>query len=281
MATISVAEFSGACFGVERALRLAHEASAAKPSPVRTLGPIIHNPRVVDDLAREGVVSVGDPEVMDHGTLIIRAHGVPPKTMERARAAGLDVVDATCPFVLRAQRAAASLAEDGYQVIVVGEPDHPEVAGILGAAGEGAVAVTGPGELTGLELARKVGVVAQTTQTEAALAAVVSALCPRVSELMVHNTICTATSQRQESARELASRSDLMIVIGGRSSGNTRRLFEICSAACPNSHHIEAASEIDPAWVEGCSAIGVTAGASTPSSHIDEVTARLEELVGA
>lgn len=276
---IEVARHAGVCYGVERALDMAAQAAVDASKPVNTLGPLIHNPLVVDDLADIGVGTASDVSEVGEGTLIIRAHGVVPTVIEEARAKGLDVIDATCPYVKKVHNAAEHLVRDGYQLIVVGESGHPEVEGIMGHAGEGARVVSTPADLDGITLSRKVGVVVQTTQTPAALAAVVSELSMRTMDLRVVNTICSATQERQDSAAELAARADVMVVVGGKNSGNTRRLAEICLERCPRTHHVEDASEIDAAWFEGASLVGVTAGASTPAAHIERALARLREML--
>lgn len=184
------------------------------------------------DLESAGVKGAQTVDEVESGTLIIRAHGVVPQVIDQARAKGLEVLDATCPYVKKVHMAAEKLVREGYQLIVVGESGHPEVEGILGHAGDAAHVVSTPHDLDGVDLARKVGVVVQTTQTPANLAAIVSALALRTMDLRVVNTICSATQERQDSAAELASRADVMIVIGGKNSGNTRRLAEICMACC-------------------------------------------------
>lgn len=272
---IEIARHAGVCYGVERALELAHRAGTDALPPVHTLGPLIHNPRVVNELEEAGVQMANRLEDIPAGAVIIRAHGVAPAVEDEARERGLSVLDATCPYVKKVHVAAERLRAAGYQVIVVGEAGHAEVEGIMGHAGEGAVVVSGPEDLDGLKLAPKVGVVVQTTQTDERLAAVVSALLPRTREVRVVNTICKATHERQESAAELAARADVMVVIGGRNSGNTRRLAQICAAACPRTYHIESADEIDPSWFVDTELVGVTAGASTPERHIREVIDRI------
>lgn len=276
---IEVAEHAGVCYGVERALRMTRAAEAGAAQPVRTMGPLIHNPRVVAELEAAGVGMASEIEEGDTGTVVIRAHGVGPEVIGRARGLGLTVADATCPYVTKVHRAASALAADGFQVLVVGEEGHPEVEGIVGHAGAGTRVVSDAAALAGIPLARRVGVVVQTTQTDENLAAVTAALAPRVSELRVVNTICKATHERQESAADLSSRADAMIVIGGRNSGNTRRLVEICTERCPRTRHIEDAAEIDPAWLVGASLVGVGAGASTPASHIEQVVSALMALL--
>lgn len=276
---IEVARYAGVCYGVERALGMAEKAADEARKPVNTLGPLIHNPLVVNDLERIGVGTASNVFEVEEGTLIIRAHGVVPSVVEDARTRGLDVLDATCPYVKKVHNAAERLVREGYQLIVVGESGHPEVEGIMGHAGDDAHVVSVPGDLDAIDLSRKVGVVVQTTQTPGALADVVAELSKRTMDLRVINTICSATQERQDSAAELARRVDAMIVVGGKNSGNTRRLAEICTAACPKTHHIEDASEIEAAWFDGVSHIGVTAGASTPASHIERALVRMRSLL--
>lgn len=276
---IEVARYAGVCYGVERALGMAEKAADEARKPVNTLGPLIHNPLVVNDLERIGVGTASNVSEVEEGTLIIRAHGVVPSVVEDARTRGLDVLDATCPYVKKVHNAAERLVREGYQLIVVGESGHPEVEGIMGHAGDDAHVVSVPGDLDAIDLSRKVGVVVQTTQTPGALADVVAELSKRTMDLRVINTICSATQERQDSAAELARRVDAMIVVGGKNSGNTRRLAEICTAACPKTHHIEDASEIEAAWFVGVSHIGVTAGASTPASHIERALVRMRSLL--
>ena len=276
---IEVARYAGVCYGVERALGMAEKAADEARKPVNTLGPLIHNPLVVNDLESIGVGTASNVSEVEEGTLIIRAHGVVPSVVEDARTRGLDVLDATCPYVKKVHNAAERLVREGYQLIVVGESGHPEVEGIMGHAGDDAHVVSVPGDLDAIDLSRKVGVVVQTTQTPGALVDVVAELSKRTMDLRVINTICSATQERQDSAAELARRVDAMIVVGGKNSGNTRRLAEICTAACPKTHHIEDASEIEAAWFDGASHIGVTAGASTPASHIERALVRMRSLL--
>lgn len=277
--SIEVASHAGVCYGVERALKLAAHAAESARGSVTTLGPLIHNPIVVRDLESAGVKGAQTVDEVESGTLIIRAHGVVPQVIDQARAKGLEVLDATCPYVKKVHMAAEKLVREGYQLIVVGESGHPEVEGILGHAGDAAHVVSTPHDLDGVDLARKVGVVVQTTQTPANLAAIVSALALRTMDLRVVNTICSATQERQDSAAELASRADVMIVIGGKNSGNTRRLAEICMDRCPRTHHIEDSSEIQRTWFEGVALVGITAGASTPGAHIDAALACINRLL--
>ena len=274
------AAYAGACYGVQRALDLALKA-VEDGGRAYTLGPLIHNPQVVAQLAERGVRAVdGVEDVAGAGTVVIRSHGVTPAVKRSVAACGLPLVDATCPHVARVQRAAADLAEQGRHVVVVGEAGHPEVEGLVACAREAGAPVSvvaGPDDLPDT-LDGPVGVVVQTTQTREVLDAVVAALEQRGVQLLVKNTICFATRQRQEAAAALADEVDAIVVIGGRNSSNTSRLADICAAACPRTHHIESPDEIDPAWLAGCGAVGVTAGASTPEGQIDAVAAFLEAL---
>lgn len=274
---VKVAQHAGVCYGVERALKLAHEA-ADTGAPVRTLGPLIHNPQAVEELRERGIEVAACLDDADDGTLVIRSHGVEPSIIAAAREKGLEVVDATCPFVSAAHQCAAELAADGYLVVIVGEPDHPEVAGILEYAGSDSIVVEEVGDIPERLGKRKVGVVVQTTQSMARLKEVVDKLLPRVSQLKVCNTICSATERRQASAEELARAVDVMVVVGGKNSGNTTRLAEISRAVNPRTHHVETADELDPAWFAGAGTVGVTAGASTPDAQMRGVIDAIEAL---
>jgi len=274
---VEVARYAGVCYGVERALKLAEEA-AASGKVVHTLGPLIHNPQAVDALEAKGVSVAVCLDEVDAGTLVIRSHGVDPSIIEDAKDKGLDVVDATCPHVSKAHDAARELREAGYAVIIVGEADHPEVEGIMAHAGGEALVVESVEELPERLPARRVGVVVQTTQSESLLEAVVAALVPRVTELRVYNTICSATAKRQRSAAELAESVDVVVVVGGHNSGNTTRLVEICREINPRTFHVETPQELDAGWFTGASTVGVAAGASTPEKQMQGVISAIESM---
>ncbi|TLM65536.1 MAG: 4-hydroxy-3-methylbut-2-enyl diphosphate reductase, partial [Actinobacteria bacterium] len=199
---VEVARHAGICYGVERALKLAEEA-AESGAPVRTLGPLIHNPQAVQALRDKGVEVAASLEDASEGTLVIRSHGVSPAIIAAAGEKGLDVVDATCPFVRKAHEAAEVLVAEGYTLVIVGEPDHPEVEGIVAHAGGAALVVEDVADLPATLGTRRVGVVVQTTQSAERLAEIVEALLPRCTDLRVINTICSATAKRQEAAHEL------------------------------------------------------------------------------
>ena len=279
MAEIRIASEAGACYGVERALQMVEAAADERDVRVHTLGPLIHNPRVVAGLEARGVTVVSSPEEAAGDALLLRTHGVTPDEEARARALCSRVLDATCPFVKKVHLAAQRLSSEGYQVVVVGEAGHPEVEATLPHA-PGAVVVGSAEQAAALPHARKIGVVVQTTARRALLAEVVGALLGVAEEVRVINTICEATAGHQAAADELAREADVMVVIGGRISANTTRLAEISAARCPRTHHVEGADELLPEWFEGADVIGITAGASTPASQIEAVRERIAELVG-
>lgn len=271
-------EEAGFCFGVRRALQLARDATE-RYSEVACLGPLIHNRQVVEDLQRRGMKVVEDlREVAPGSAALIRAHGAGPEVYEQARALGIELIDATCPFVRRVQEEATRFAEDDYQVLVLGERDHPEARAIVAHAGERATIIEDATELDTLELGLRVAVVCQTTQRMARLQELVAALLPEVRELRIANTICDATSKRQQASVQVAKQADLMIVVGGRHSANTNRLAQICCEAGARTEHIETADELCPKWLEGVRRVGITAGASTPPEAVEAVRARLLEI---
>ena len=277
---IVVAPYAGYCYGVERALGLAQEASGEVPAPIHTLGPIIHNPSVVERLAQQGIEAVDSLDQIAEGSVIIRTHGVPPGVVAEARRRGLAVIDATCPFVTVAQRKASELQEKGYVPVILGERDHPEVVGLTACAGEKAIVVEDAGDLAVRAVrGRRVGVVVQTTQTRENLSRLAAALAPLARELLVFNTICDATEKRQAAARELAATVDAMVVVGGRNSANTTRLASLCRELQPRTWHIEHGAELQREWLSGLHRIGVAAGASTPEEEIEAAVARIRELL--
>lgn len=274
---VKVADQAGYCYGVQRALRLTGAAVESERKPIFTLGPIIHNPQVVEEFAAKGVRQVGGVDDINAGTIIVRTHGVDPDIIEQVEAKGLSIVDATCPFVAKAQQRAAELVKDGYDLVIVGEKEHPEVVGILAHARGKAAVVERAEDGTKIRSAR-IGVVVQTTQSRENLREVVGVLAEGAAEIKVFNTICSATTRRQESAKKLAEEVDTMIVVGGKNSANTSRLFQICCDTGTDTFHIETARELDPAWIEGIDVVGVTAGASTPEWLLQEVLEKLEEF---
>lgn len=275
---IRISDCAGFCWGVERALEMTLEAADHAPAPLNSLGPLIHNPGVIADLKRRGVGVIDGPDEVAEGTVILRSHGVPRSAREKLVAHGLTIIDATCPFVTSAHEKAARLKKDGYLVVILGERDHPEVLGLKSYAGKDSLVAESPADLPEEIPSRRVGVVVQTTQSHERLSELVSYLAPQVKELLVHNTICSATEQRQAAAIAMAAEVDVVVVVGGRESGNTRRLAELCALQQPRTHHVESAEEIDPSWFHGLHTVGITAGASTPPEQIEAVAAALRRV---
>lgn len=272
---IYLADKAGFCFGVKRAINTAFEAAAR--GKVYCLGPLIHNPQEVERLRQAGVELVEDFSSLQEGdSLIIRSHGVPPDVLNNIRKKGLHIIDLTCPFVSKAQRDAEALHKGGYQVAIVGEKKHPEVQSILGYAGDNAVVVETAEEVDGIKFKNRVGVVAQTTQSYSNFSKIVLKLLRLSKELKVFNTICNSTQERQDAARVLAGKVDVMLVVGGRNSANTTRLVSVCEQEGKPTYHIEVADELEPRWFKDVTKVGVTAGASTPDWVLEGVMTKLK-----
>jgi 4-hydroxy-3-methylbut-2-enyl diphosphate reductase len=274
---IITAKRAGFCFGVKRAVDMAFE-SAKKGDSVFTLGPIIHNPQVIEKLKSEGVLPTEDIDNIKIKTLIIRTHGVPLEISKRLAGKNYDIVDATCPFVKKAQQYAKLLKENGYQVLIIGDKDHPEVKGLMSYCGNDVVVVGKNGVLP--KLKSKVGIVAQTTQPVSVLKSFVADAVEQVRELKVFNTICNSTALRLKETMSMAKKADLMIVVGGKNSANTTQLALLCRSLSVPVHHIETASEIDEKWFSNVRKAGIIAGASTPDWIIKEVEQRIRDIGG-
>ncbi len=281
---VELAAYSGFCFGVKRAIKVAFRAAGdEKAKPVYSLGPLIHNPQVVDELKHQGVKIIEGLSGIKGGTLIIRSHGAHPSALTKAEDAGLKIVDATCPLVKRVQDLAKILDEEGYSVIIIGERDHYEVKALLGFAGDEALVIESLEEAKQVKKAKKLGILSQTTQAMGNFKEIVGELSLRVEEMKLFNTICEATRKRQKATLDLSRRVDLVFVLGGQESANTRRLAQISREAGTETYHLETAEEINCSWLEGKEKIGVTAGASTPDWIIEEVLDKLKNFkaVGA
>jgi len=270
----------GLCFGVRRAIEIIDKA-VREHKEIATLGPIVHNRLVVAKLADSGVKVVNKLDQVQDRVIAITSHGTPPQLLSQIQARKLQVIDTTCPIVRSAQKAAKKLAQAGLRVIIFGEATHPEVKGLLGWAGNNAVATMKGEEIAKLEMPRRLGIISQTTQSHTKFVEfineVIRAVFPDIQELRIINTLCQETRKRQEAAIELAEKSDLMIVVGGHNSANTQRLAEVCSPIV-ETHLIETAAEIEKNWLSEKQQIGVTAGASTPDEAIEEVVCKLESL---
>ena len=271
------AKTAGFCFGVRRAVDMVMEESRSGRQPVYTYGPIIHNEQVVKELEERGVRVLNSLEELDGlegGTLIIRSHGVSREEQERMEASGMTVVDATCPFVKKIHQIADRAGREGRTLIIAGDPDHPEVKGIVGWTTGRAAVVDSPEKAAELPLSEneEIVVAAQTTFQPLKFENIVEILKERGYDKTVMNTVCSATDERQTEARKLACQVDAMIVVGGRHSSNTRKLYEICREKCGNTYLIETLDDLDLKPFQSFLCVGITAGASTPNSIIEEVT---------
>lgn len=274
---IRIAENCGFCYGVKRAVNMAQDTSDQLERSY-TLGPIIHNPQVVSNLEEHGVYAVDSLDEIPGGTVIIRSHGVGPAVYEEATDKGLKVVDATCPHVKKAQQDAKSVIDSGMSLVVLGEKKHPEVISInLWAQNKGIVIETEE-KAKILPFVENRGVVVQTTFSQFKFQSIIDILEEKTQNLKVFKTICTATQERQNSAVELAKTVDLMIVVGGKNSGNTNRLAEVCRDVGCTTYHIETAAELQLDWFNHVQTVGVTAGASTPDWIIKEVIDTMNEF---
>lgn len=276
---IIIARYSGFCYGVDRAVNMVRKLVREGQGPIHVLGNLIHNPTVVQELAQAGVRKVNRVDEANDGFLVIRSHGVPKQAEAEAQQRGLKIIDTTCPNVKRAHEIAQKLTDSGYHVIVVGDPGHAEVEGILSYTDGRGIVVPGVNALR--EIAdrlpgRNVGVLCQTTIHIENLKQVVEFLLGRTRELMVHNTICDVTGKRQAATLELAKEVDLMLIVGGKESANTARLVEISIQTGVPTHQIETGADLDPQWFRKSMKVGLAAGASTPSEIMQEARSILE-----
>ncbi|NPV70946.1 MAG: bifunctional 4-hydroxy-3-methylbut-2-enyl diphosphate reductase/30S ribosomal protein S1 [Firmicutes bacterium] len=275
---VRFADDLGFCYGVKRAVEMAEAAAGSSGGTIYCLGPLIHNPQEVERLRSKGIRPVEGLAQVIAGTLVLRTHGMPRDVVAEALRRGLPVVDATCPHVRAAQQAAKSLSEQGYRVLIVGDPEHPEVIATSSWAGNGCAVIDSVEKAQALPATDRAGVVAQTTVRRELFEAVVEVLRGRVPDLKVEETICEATARRQEATRRLAGCCDLLLVVGGRGSANTRRLAEIAREEGCETHLIESAEELRREWFMGKSSVGMTAGTSTPEWVIKEVAGKVEDI---
>jgi len=287
----------GLCFGVRRAIQLLKEA-AGKYGRIETLGPVAHNQQLVQGLAQLGISPVDELEQVKGEILGIPTHGIGPSVLCEIEARHIHIIDTTCPIVRKAQNMANELAEAGFDIIVFGEAEHSEVKGLLGWANGKGIAALNVEQITRYEQAKqfqkgrlcphcpllgrgRLGIISQTTQDHSAFmrftAQLLATCTPGVNEIRVVNTLCQATQKRREAAMHLAKRSQLMIVVGGHNSANTKRLAEACSPIV-ETHQVERASEVNDSWLAGKQQVGITAAASTPDEAIEEVVAKLKFL---
>lgn len=278
---IRLARSMGLCFGVKRAVSTA-ERAVEERGTITSLGHLVHNDQVVQRLEDCGVRVARELAEIDSGPMVISAHGVGQAIYEDAQRRGLEIIDATCPIVRQIQKKARQLSEEGYLVVILGDRDHAEVRGVVGWT-EGKAQVVGtPDDLASLPAARKVAVLAQSTLTQATfdglLGALVAARMGQLQQLVVHNTLCNATTSAQAAALELAQVVGVIVVVGGHCSANTRHLAALCTETGVPTHHIEQAVELQPEWFQPAVPVGVTAGASTPDWVVNEVVDRIAEI---
>jgi len=275
---IQLASSYGFCFGVKRAIRIAEEHQGSK-----TYGPLIHNKDEINRL-KEGF-NIGLAENLDDvkkdDAVVIRTHGIPKNELAKLKAQENEIIDATCPYVTTPQKIVEEMSEKGYSIVIFGDRNHPEIKGVVSYAKDqrNAFIVANENELTGLPILSRVAVVAQTTRKPEDFLKVVNALILNHKEVRVFNTICNATFENQDAAAELAKDADVMIVIGGKHSSNTKQLHSICKSYCDESYLIENESELEASWFEGKELCGISAGASTPDWIVQNVIDGIQKIV--
>jgi len=276
---VIVAKTAGFCFGVKRAIDIAFKIAREKRKGVYTLGPIIHNPQVVEKLKEEGIVPIENVKTRkDIAALIIRTHGIPLDLYKEIASRDCEIIDATCPFVKKAQYYAKLLSEEGYQVVILGEKNHPEVQSLMSYTDNHAIVISAEAPFP--KLKNKVGIVVQTTQPLEALNKVLSGVIRQAKEIKVYNTICNSTALRLKETETMAHKVDVMFVVGGKNSANTTQLTLLCRSLSVPTYHIETSSEIKTDWIKRAKNIGITAGASTPKWIIQEVEQRIRDTGG-
>lgn len=274
MKKIIMSPDSGFCFGVKRAVDEVESAIRQyknKEIPIYTLGPIVHNEKVVADLAKRGASAIESFEGVPPGCLVIRSHGVASELIAKAQSLGFNVVDATCPFVKKIHNIVTALCEENIPVIVIGKKDHPEVCAIVSYAGSECNVINSPQEALALPYMPVAGIVVQTTKTKEEFENIIAVLKTRIKDCRIHNTICFETVRRQKSLAALARNSDLVIISGGRHSSNTNQLFAIASSLCPKAYLVEEPEEMDPDWLTYVDKIGLASGASTPIEELEKI----------
>lgn len=268
---VIIADFSGFCFGVERAINIVNN-EIASGDKVVTYGPIIHNPQVVERFENKGVKAVNSIDSINNATaVIIRSHGISRDLGQDIKAKSKRVVDATCPFVLKAHKAAMELSRTCESLVILGEKDHPEVQGIISYVESEFFVITEEEEANKLPFRKSYGFLAQTTQNNEIFLKISDIIKNKCESLLVAKTICNATDKRQRASMDLAADVDVMIVIGGKNSANTTRLYHFCKEICQKTFHIETVSELTEEMFKECSIVGLTAGASTPGYLVQEV----------
>lgn len=276
---INVAPHAGFCFGVKRAVEMAEEILKASKQKVYSCGPLIHNPQVIEELRSKGFCVVDTPEeVPEKAIFIIRSHGVTPDLVEKIQKKGVKIIDATCPFVKKAQKIAADFYKQGWQTVICGDPYHAEVIGINAQTNNTALIFDSAERIGEIPENKRIGLLSQTTQKLSLLKEVAEKLLEKTKSLTIENTICLDSSTKQAEAVELAKKMDLMIVIGGKNSSNTTKLAQLSQATGTKTFHIEKADELKKEWFLKRNKIGLTAGASTPQKAINEVIKVIKKM---
>ena len=275
---IRKAKVQGFCFGVAITVKKAEE-SIAKRDDVTTLGHVVHNPQTVATLEANGLRNAASVDEVDAGALFVRAHGLPVEVFDKAKAKGLEIIDATCPMVTKIHVQAEKLKDQGYKIIVIGDPSHPEVKGTLSHV-PGAFCIETVEDVAKLPRGSRMGVVVQSTYSRERFSDIVKALSEKYYEVRAVNTICTDTNNRQSEALRLAEEVEVMVVVGGKTSANTKHLAELSESHGARAFHIEGPDELKSEWFDGVSVAGLMSGASTPGWLVDRVQARMEELAG-
>ncbi|MDN0060195.1 4-hydroxy-3-methylbut-2-enyl diphosphate reductase [Mediterraneibacter glycyrrhizinilyticus] len=270
------AKTAGFCFGVKRAVDTVYEQVSTCDGLIYTYGPIIHNEEVVKDLESKGVIVLRTEEALDEitkGTVVIRSHGVEKRIYDKLEKKGIRIVDATCPFVKKIHNIVRKESADGKYILIIGNPEHPEVIGIRGWAGTEAAVVQTADDINKIDFCKKekICVVSQTTFNYNKFKDLVEIIKKKSYDVSVLNTICNATKERQTEAQSIAESVDAMIVIGDKHSSNTQKLFEICRKACNNTYYIQTLDDLDLNQLGSVETVGITAGASTPNNIIEEV----------
>lgn len=270
---IELAENYGFCFGVKRAIKIAEENKNSS-----TYGPLIHNSKEIERLEKDFKVGLTDnhKSFASGDKAVIRTHGIPKNELEELKANSVNVVDATCPYVTKPQQICQEMSEAGYEIIIFGDEAHPEIKGVKSYATHGARVVTSPKDLENLKLKEKIALVAQTTRRVEDYMEVANYLIPRYKEVRVFNTICNATFENQEAVQKISKKADIMIVIGGKNSSNTKQLYSIAKEYCKDSYHIEDEKDLDYSWFDNKVFCGISAGASTPDWIIQKVVDAIE-----
>lgn len=275
---IELAENYGFCFGVKRAIKIAEENRKSA-----TYGPLIHNAKEIERLKADFQVALSEnlDDFHPGDTAVIRTHGIPKQERSELHARGVNVVDATCPYVTKPQQICEEMSAQGYEIVIFGDAEHPEIRGVRSYANDETHVVMSVDELEKIHLKERVAVVAQTTRKVDEFLKIVNYLIPRHKEVRVFNTICNATFENQDAVRDLSKKADVMIIIGGKNSSNTKQLQSIAESHCSDSYHIEGPDDIEAQWFEDKSFCGISAGASTPDWIIEQVIRRIKEVQNA